>query len=62
MVDLKETQHQIEAAKVDIIDLSEHSPGGHDSITWPLGLYHVFTFLKYCNSLHHGTPIFISKD
>lgn len=36
-VDLKDTQQEIEAAKHDIVDLSEHSPGGHDSITWPLG-------------------------
>lgn len=38
MVDLNETQHLIKAAKQDIVNLSEHGPGGRDSITWPLGV------------------------
>ncbi|XP_060565035.1 chondroitin sulfate glucuronyltransferase-like [Ruditapes philippinarum] len=35
--DLTEVQSQIDAAKANIIDLSQHSPGGRDSLSWPLG-------------------------
>ena len=34
--DLAEIQSQIAAAKADIIDISEHAPGGRDSLSWPL--------------------------
>lgn len=37
-VDLNDMKHEIEAAKQDIINLSEHSPGGRDSLTWPIGV------------------------
>ena len=36
-MDLNETQGQIEAYKEDIVQLSKHSPGGQDSLTWPIG-------------------------
>ncbi|KAL4221926.1 hypothetical protein ACF0H5_017978 [Mactra antiquata] len=38
MVELNTTTHEIEKAKMDIVDLSEHSPGGRDSLSWPLGV------------------------
>ncbi|WAQ93498.1 CHSS2-like protein [Mya arenaria] len=37
-VDLNETRAEIEALERDIVDLSENSPGGKDSLSWPLGV------------------------
>ncbi|XP_053397451.1 chondroitin sulfate synthase 2-like [Mercenaria mercenaria] len=34
---LTEVQKKIALAKADIIDLSKFAPGGHNSITWPIG-------------------------